>query len=163
MTDADDGEDLAVGLEVLPGAGRGAADDELEAEGAGVPGLVGEGALLVLHVEGADEGELHSGVAGQHVPQQVGRDRAADRENSDADHGSGLHAHIRLHLLPPWQRASSHMSSPHLPTLCYWDGRVVRGRGWWRPVTRIGIKAWEGGQLPKVQKKWREKKRYAGT
>jgi len=57
VDDADDGEGFAVRLKVLPGAGRGAAEDELEAERAGVPGLDGEGGLLVLGVEGADGGE----------------------------------------------------------------------------------------------------------
>lgn len=66
MAQADDGEDLAVGLEVLPGAGRRSADHVLEAEAAGVPRLVGEGALLVLRVEGADGRELDPAVADQH-------------------------------------------------------------------------------------------------
>lgn len=71
MADADDGQGFTVGLEVLPGAGRGAADDELEAEaaaaGGGVPpGLVGEGALLVLGVEGGDRGEVDLVVEEQH-------------------------------------------------------------------------------------------------
>lgn len=58
VRDADDGEDLAVGLKVLPRARRGSSEDELEAEGGGggIPGLVGEGGLLMLGVEGADGG-----------------------------------------------------------------------------------------------------------
>ena len=53
MADADDGEDLAIGLEVFPGAGRFSAKYELESEIAGVPWLVSEGGFLVLSVEGA--------------------------------------------------------------------------------------------------------------
>lgn len=67
MAEADDSKDLAAGLEVLPGAGRGAAQHELEAQAARLPWLVGEGALLVLRVEGADRGEVDPGVAAQHL------------------------------------------------------------------------------------------------
>lgn len=100
MADADDGQDLAVRLEVLPGAGRGAADHELEAEGAGVPGLVGEGGLLVLGVEGAGGGEGDGAVAEEHggvVPQQR-RGDGADREDGHPDHGARLDADVRLHF-----------------------------------------------------------------
>lgn len=103
MADADDGQDLAVRLEVLPGAGRGAADHELEAEGAGVPGLVGEGGLLVLGVEGAGGGEGDgAAVAEEHggvVPQQR-RGDGADREDGHPDHGARLDADVRLHFSP---------------------------------------------------------------
>ena len=57
MAEADDGENFAMGLEILPGTGRRTADHELEAEAAGVPRLGGERALLVLFVEGTDIGE----------------------------------------------------------------------------------------------------------
>lgn len=76
------------------------AEDELEAEAAGVPGLVGEGGLLVLGVEGGDGGEVDHGVAGQHggVGAEERRgDGAAHGEDGHADHRSALHAHVRLH------------------------------------------------------------------
>lgn len=57
MADADNSENFAMGLEILPGTGRRAADHELEAKVAGFPRLVGERALLVLCVEGTDSGE----------------------------------------------------------------------------------------------------------
>lgn len=100
MADADDGEGFAVGLEVLPGGGRGAAEDELEAEAAGVPGLVSEGRLLVLRVEGADGGERDRLVAEQHrvVVAQQHRGDVADREDRHADHGAGFDADVRLHF-----------------------------------------------------------------
>lgn len=66
MAEANDGEDLAVGLKVLPGAGRRSADHVLEAEASGIPRLVGKGALLVLRVEGADRRELDPAMTDQH-------------------------------------------------------------------------------------------------
>ncbi|GLT61195.1 hypothetical protein SLA2020_339170 [Shorea laevis] len=68
VADADDSEDLAVGLEVFPGAGRGAAEDELEPEAAGVPGLMRERRLLVLRVERAHRRERDRLVPLQHRP-----------------------------------------------------------------------------------------------
>lgn len=100
MANADDGQDLAVRLEVLPGARWGAADHELQAEGAGVPGLLGEGGLLVLGVEGADGGEGDGVVTEEHggvVPQKR-RGDVADREDRDPDHGARLDADVGLHL-----------------------------------------------------------------
>lgn len=94
------GEDLAVRLEVLPGAGRAPADHEAEAEGAGIPGLVGEGGLLVLRVEGTDGGEGDGVVSEQHgvvVTEQRGGD-VADREHGDADHGARFDADVGLHI-----------------------------------------------------------------
>lgn len=99
MADADDGENLAVGLEVLPGRGGSAAEDELEAEAPGVPGLISEGRLLVLRVEGAYGGERDRLVAEQHrqvVPHQARRD-LADREHGHSDHGARLDADVGLH------------------------------------------------------------------
>ena len=99
VADADGGEGLAVGLEVLPG-GRGvAAEDELEADGARVPWLVGERGLLVLRVEGADGGERDRVQRQQHrvvVPQRVRWDRT-DGEDRHLDHGGALDAHFRFH------------------------------------------------------------------
>lgn len=99
MAQADDGEVLAVGLEVLPGAGRRSADHVLEAEAAGVPRLVGEGALLVLRVEGADGRELDLAVADQHryVLPQLRLRNGPDREDADPNHAPAFHAHVRLH------------------------------------------------------------------
>lgn len=100
MAEADDGKDLAVGLEVLPGAGRGTADYELEAQAAGVPRLVGEWTLLVLGIEGADRREVDPAVAHQHgdvIPELRLRYRAADGDNCHADHALRLHARVRLH------------------------------------------------------------------
>lgn len=68
MADPDDSKDLAVRLEVLPGAGWGPTEDELEPEAAGVPGLVGEWGLLVLRVEGAHCRERDRLVPEQHRP-----------------------------------------------------------------------------------------------
>lgn len=45
VADADDGEHLAGGLEVLPRRGHAAAEHELEAEAAAAPRLVREGAF----------------------------------------------------------------------------------------------------------------------
>lgn len=53
VAETNDGEDFSARLEVLPGAWRGAPEHELETEAASLPRLVGEGALLVLRVEGA--------------------------------------------------------------------------------------------------------------
>lgn len=108
MTDADDGEDLTVGLKVLPGAGRSTAEDEFEAEGAGVPRLVGERGFLVLGVEGVDGGERDGVVAEEHgvvVAEEVGRD-SADGEHRHADHTGGLDAHIGLHCWISCERLS---------------------------------------------------------
>lgn len=66
VRNTNDGKDFAVGLKVFPRARWGTADDELEAEVAGVPGLVGEGRLLVLGVERGDGGEGYGVVADQH-------------------------------------------------------------------------------------------------
>lgn len=101
MAESDDGEDLPVGLEILPGARWSSSEDVLEVEAAALPRLVRERALLVLRVEGADGGEVDPGVAGQHgdvVAEAVVGDGAADGDDGDADHRSGLHAHVRLHL-----------------------------------------------------------------
>lgn len=100
MADADDSEDLAIGLEILPGRGRSAAEDELEAETSRLPWLVREGRLLVLRVEGANGGERDRLVAEQHrqvVPHQARRD-LSDRKHRHADHGARLDAHVRLHI-----------------------------------------------------------------
>lgn len=100
MADSYDGEDLAVRLEVLPRAGWAPADHEAEAERAGVPGLVGEGGLLVLRVEGADSGEGDRVVAEEHggvVAEKRGRD-VANREDGHADHGARFDADVGLHI-----------------------------------------------------------------
>lgn len=99
VADADDGEDLAVGLEVFPGAGRGAAEDELEPEAAGVPGLMRERRLLVLRVERAHRRERDRLVPLQHrpvLPQEARGDRS-DRQDRHSDHARGLDAHVWLH------------------------------------------------------------------
>lgn len=99
VAEADEGEDLAVGLEVLPGGGRSAAEDELEAEAAGVPGLVGERRLLVLRVEAAGGGERDRLVPEQHgrvVPHHHRR-HLPDRHHRHPDHAARLDARVRLH------------------------------------------------------------------
>lgn len=57
MAEADDSENFAIGLKILPGTRWRATEHELEAKAAGVPRLVGEGALLVLCVEGTNVGK----------------------------------------------------------------------------------------------------------
>lgn len=99
VDDADDAESFAARLKVLPGAGRRAAEDKLEAEGAGVPGLDGEGGLLVLGVEGADGGERDRVQREQHavvVPQHVRRHRSY-RNNCHLNHRRSFDANFRLH------------------------------------------------------------------
>lgn len=100
MADADDGEHLARGLEVLPGRGHAAAEHELEAEAARVPGLVREGALLVLRVVGAQRGEVDARVPRHQrrvVPQALRRDRPAHRQHRHPDGRPGLDAQPGLH------------------------------------------------------------------
>lgn len=63
VTDSDNGKDLAVGLEVLPRAGWGPTENELQPEATGIPGLVGKGGLLVLRVERANRRERDGLVA----------------------------------------------------------------------------------------------------
>jgi hypothetical protein len=99
VADADDSEDLAVGLEVFPGTGRGAAEDELEPEAAGVPGLMRERRLLMLRVERAHPRERDRLVPLQHrpvLPQEALRDRP-DRQDRHSDHARSLDAHVWLH------------------------------------------------------------------
>lgn len=100
MEDSDNGEDLTIGLEILPGGGRSTTGDEAEAEGAsGVPWLVREGRFLVLSVEGADGGEIDLGLRGEEggvVAEERTRD-AADREDGDSDRAHRLDADVRLH------------------------------------------------------------------
>lgn len=99
VDDADDAESFAVRLKVLPGTGRRAAEDKLEAEGSGVPGLDGEGGLLVLCVEGANGGERDRVQREQHgvvVPQHVRRHRSY-RNNCHLNHRRSFDAHFRLH------------------------------------------------------------------
>jgi len=116
VADADHGEHLARGLEVLPGRRHAAAEHELEAEASGLPGLVLEGALLVLRVVGAERGEVDARVARHQrrvLAQARRRDRAAHGEHRDADGGTGLDAQPGLHgrrwLVPP--------ASPRLTSL----------------------------------------------
>lgn len=66
MTDPNDSKDLPIRLEVLPGTRRRSSHHEFEPKAARFPWLMGEGALLVLGVEGADGGELDPAVAVQH-------------------------------------------------------------------------------------------------
>ena len=103
VADADHGEDLAVRLEVFPGAGRGAAEDELEPETAGVPGLMRERRLLMLRVERTHRRERDRLVPLQHrpvLPQEARRDRP-DRQDRHSDHARSLDAHVWLHS---WDR-----------------------------------------------------------
>ena len=100
MADADHGEHLARGLEVLPGGRHAPAEHELEAEAPGLPGLVREGALLVLRVVGAERGEVDARVARHQrrvLAQARRRDRAAHGEHRHADGGAGLDAQPGLH------------------------------------------------------------------
>ena len=97
MDDTDDGEGFAVRLEVLPWTWRLAAEDELKEQGARVPGLDGEGRLLVLGVEGADRGERDRVQREQHrvvVPQHVRRHRS-DWNHRHLDHRRSLDAHFQ--------------------------------------------------------------------
>lgn len=103
MADAYDGEHLARGLEVLPGGGHAPAEHELEAEASRVPGLVREGALLVLRVVGPQRGEVDAREPRHQrrvVPQALRRDRPAHRQHRYADGGAGLDAQPGLH----WRR-----------------------------------------------------------
>ena len=84
-------------LEVLPWTRRLTVDDELKEEGAKVPGLDGEGRLLVLGVEGADRGERDRVQREQHkvvVPQQVRRHRS-NWNHRHLDHCRSLDAHFQ--------------------------------------------------------------------
>jgi len=125
VADADHGEHLARGLEVLPGRRHAAAEHELEAEAPGLPGLVLEGALLVLRVVGAERGEVDARVARHQrrvLAQARRRDRAAHGEHRDADGGTGLDAQPGLHGW--WRVASPRLGSPR------WL-RVGNGRSEW--------------------------------
>ena len=100
MAKPNNGLDFPIRLEILPGTGRGSADHEFESETSGVPGLVREWTLLVLHVEGADGGELDMAVSHEHgsvFPELVLREWASDGEDCDSDHGAGLHADVGFH------------------------------------------------------------------
>lgn len=100
MTEADNSENLAARLEILPRTRRSAANNKLEAERTGIPWLVGERALLVLGIEGADGGEIDAAVAGEHRKVQTEarrRDGAANGEHGNADLAACLDAHVRLH------------------------------------------------------------------
>ena len=100
MTDAEDSKDLTTGLEVLPWRSGAISKDELEGEGSGVPGLVREGRLLLLSVEGGDGSEVDTCVARDQgsVLTEVRRgDGTTDGENRDTDLAGSLYAHIRLH------------------------------------------------------------------
>lgn len=124
VADADDGEHLARGLEVLPRRGYAAAEHELEAEAARVPGLVREGALLVLRVVGPQRGEVHARVLRDQrrvVPQALRRDRPAHRQHRHADGGTGLDAQPGLHGGTRRGRDE--------------NGRSDGGRGW---ISQIG-------------------------
>lgn len=101
MADADYGEDLAIGLEIFPWAGRGPAQNEFEPEGARVPRLVSERGFLMLGVEGADGGERDCVVTQKHrvvVPQQR-RGHMADWKDGDPDHTRRLDADVGFHFL----------------------------------------------------------------
>lgn len=100
MADANHGEHLARGLEVLPGRWHATAEHELEAKAPGVPGLVREWALLVLLVVGAERRQVDARVARHQrcVATQTRRwDRAADGEHRHADGRPGLDAQSGLH------------------------------------------------------------------
>ena len=100
VADADYGEDLAIGLEIFPWAGRGPAQDEFEPERARVPRLVSERGFLMLRVEGADRGEKDRVVTQKHgvvVPQERRR-HIADWKDGDPDHTRGLDAHVGFHF-----------------------------------------------------------------
>jgi hypothetical protein len=77
-----DGEHLTWGLEVLPRQGHAASEHELEAETSGVPGLVRDGALLLLLVIEAERGRRvewrGGGGAGQEETQRVARTARAN-------------------------------------------------------------------------------------
>lgn len=100
MANADDGEDLAVGLEILPGRRRRSAENELESEAAGFPGLVSKGGFLVLSVEGAD-GVLGDGVVAEEHGGIVAEEKRADVGDGDhrhSDHAAGFDAGVGLHF-----------------------------------------------------------------
>lgn len=100
MADADNGKDLAVGLEVLPRGGRRSSEYKFETEASGIPRLVCKRRFLVLCVERANRGEGHRLVAVKHggvIAEQRRRDRA-DREHRRSDHAACLYAHVGLHF-----------------------------------------------------------------
>lgn len=100
MANADDGEDLAIRLEILPGRGWRSTEHELEAEAAGIPWLVCKWGFLVLGVEGADGVERDGAVAEEHgsiVPEEK-RGDVGDREDRHPDHAARLDARVGFHF-----------------------------------------------------------------
>lgn len=100
MAKADDGKDLAVGLEILPGRRWRPTEYELEAEGTRCPRLIREWRLLVLGIEGADGVEGDCVMAEEHggvVPEKKRRD-AGDRKNRHPDHAARFDASVGFHF-----------------------------------------------------------------
>lgn len=100
MANADNGEDLAVRLEILPGRRWRSTEDELEAEATRFPRLVCKWGFLVLGVEGADGVEGDDVVAEKHgsvVPEEK-RGDAGDREDRHSDHAARFNARVRFHF-----------------------------------------------------------------
>ncbi|KAK8553594.1 hypothetical protein V6N13_062393 [Hibiscus sabdariffa] len=136
VADADHAEDLAIGLEILPGAGRGSAQQEFEPERARVPWLVSEGGFLVLCVEGADGGERDRVVRQKHgvvVPQERRRD-VADRKDGDSDHAGCLDADVGFHFLV--------ISEVMIVWRCRWAGKFTNIR-----IERVGEAPEQSGRV----------------
>ena len=86
MANANDGQRLTVGLEILPWAWRSTAQNEFKTDGPGVPQLVCERRFLVLNVEGADRRKWDRMEREQH--------RIIVPQNARRHSSSGQHRHL---------------------------------------------------------------------
>lgn len=106
MANANDGQCLTVGLEILPWAWRSTAQNEFKTDGPGVPWLVRERWFLVLSVEGADRREWDRMKREQHrviVPQNARR-HCSSRQHRHLNHRRAFNTHIGLHCREQFSR-----------------------------------------------------------